>query len=75
VSYFEGDEKQGLAPDTEAKQLWLDLGVAEDHIIKGNAKDNFWGEYNNIGSVEKLWLIQMSWVNRDGCNRTLRTLL
>lgn len=43
VSYFEGDEKQGLKPDLEAKQLWLDLGVPEERILPGNAKDNFWG--------------------------------
>ncbi|KAF8967816.1 tRNA synthetases class II (A)-domain-containing protein [Flammula alnicola] len=42
VSYFEGDPKNGLEPDHEAKQFWLDLGVAEDHILPGNAKDNFW---------------------------------
>lgn len=44
VTYFEGDPKQGLEPDLEAKQLWLDIGVPEDHILPGNAKDNFWGE-------------------------------
>ncbi|GJE94884.1 alanine--tRNA ligase [Phanerochaete sordida] len=42
VTYFEGDLKNGLEPDLEARQLWLDQGVAEDHIIPGNAKDNFW---------------------------------
>ncbi|KEI39631.1 uncharacterized protein L969DRAFT_87587 [Mixia osmundae IAM 14324] len=42
VTYFEGDQSQGLVPDEETRQLWLDLGVAEDHLIKGNAKDNFW---------------------------------
>lgn len=42
VSYFGGDEKAGLQPDLEAKQIWLDKGVAEDHIIPGDAKDNFW---------------------------------
>lgn len=42
VTYFEGDDKNGLEPDLEAKQFWLDVGVAEDHIIPGNAKDNFW---------------------------------
>lgn len=44
VTYFEGDAKQGLAPDDEAKKLWLEAGVAEDHILTGNAKDNFWGK-------------------------------
>ncbi|KAI0029209.1 tRNA synthetases class II (A)-domain-containing protein [Vararia minispora EC-137] len=42
VTYFEGDSKNGLEPDFEAKQHWLDVGVAEDHILPGNAKDNFW---------------------------------
>jgi hypothetical protein len=44
VTYFEGDAKNGLPPDEEAKQYWLAQGVAEDHIIPGNAKDNFWGK-------------------------------
>lgn len=42
VTYFEGDEKNGLEPDLEAKNLWLSVGVAEDHILPGDAKDNFW---------------------------------
>jgi alanyl-tRNA synthetase len=43
VTYFEGDRQSGLEPDLEARQHWLDMGVAENHIIPGNAKDNFWG--------------------------------
>lgn len=42
VTYFEGDEKNGLEPDLEAKNLWLSVGVAEDHILPGDAQDNFW---------------------------------
>ncbi|KAG6889578.1 Alanine--tRNA ligase [Termitomyces sp. T32_za158] len=42
VTYFEGDVKNGLEPDLEVKQFWIAQGVAEDHIIPGNAKDNFW---------------------------------
>ncbi|KAF5389356.1 hypothetical protein D9757_004386 [Collybiopsis confluens] len=42
VTYFEGDSRNGLEPDLEAKQFWLDQGVSEDHILPGNAKDNFW---------------------------------
>ena len=41
VSYFEGGF--GIDADLETKQFWLDLGVKEDHMIKGNAADNFWG--------------------------------
>ena len=43
VTYFEGDPKSNLVADEEARQMWLDKGVAEDHILPGNAKDNFWG--------------------------------
>ncbi|KAG9050230.1 Alanine--tRNA ligase [Tulasnella sp. UAMH 9824] len=42
VTYFEGDPKQGLEPDLEARDLWREVGVPEDHILTGNAKDNFW---------------------------------
>lgn len=42
VTYFEGDAKAGLDPDLEAKELWLSVGVKEDHILPGNMKDNFW---------------------------------
>ncbi|KAJ7132903.1 tRNA synthetases class II (A)-domain-containing protein [Mycena crocata] len=42
VTYFEGDTKNKLDPDVEAKEYWLAQGVPEDHILPGNAKDNFW---------------------------------
>ncbi|KAK0730368.1 tRNA synthetases class II (A)-domain-containing protein [Lasiosphaeris hirsuta] len=42
VTYFEGNPEMGLEPDLEAKQLWKDVGVPEEHIIPGNMKDNFW---------------------------------
>ncbi|CAE6448690.1 unnamed protein product [Rhizoctonia solani] len=42
VTYFEGDAKQGLEPDTEARDIWRSVGVPDDHILTGNAKDNFW---------------------------------
>lgn len=42
VTYFGGEESQGLLPDLEAKQFWLDVGVAEDHILPGDVHDNFW---------------------------------
>jgi len=44
VTYFEGDPKNSLEPDLEAKEFWIQQGVPEDHILPGNAKDNFWGE-------------------------------
>ena len=44
MTYFEGDSKAGLEPDLEARSICLAQGVPEDHILPGNAKDNFWGE-------------------------------
>jgi hypothetical protein len=43
VTYFEGDPKNGLEPDLEARDHWLDVGVSASHIIPGSTKDNFWG--------------------------------
>ncbi|KAI5307342.1 Alanine--tRNA ligase [Ascosphaera pollenicola] len=42
VTYFEGKPEAGLEPDLEAKQCWLNVGVAEDHVLTGDMKDNFW---------------------------------
>ncbi|KAJ3018771.1 Alanine--tRNA ligase [Thoreauomyces humboldtii] len=42
VTYFGGDEAMKLPPDEEARQMWLDIGVPEDHILPGDSKDNFW---------------------------------
>lgn len=42
VTYFEGSEAGGLDPDLEARELWRSVGVAEDHILPGDLKDNFW---------------------------------
>ncbi|MEH3115234.1 alanine--tRNA ligase [Pedobacter terrae] len=41
VTYFEGDEKEGLERDQEAYDFWKHY-VDESHILPGNKKDNFW---------------------------------
>ncbi len=41
VSVFEGDENEGLPGDDESLNFWK-TWVAEDRIIYGNKKDNFW---------------------------------
>jgi alanyl-tRNA synthetase len=41
VTVFEGDEKEGLPPSSIALTEWRKI-VAEDHIVSGNKKDNFW---------------------------------
>jgi alanyl-tRNA synthetase len=42
VTVFAGDSDLGLAEDTDAYQLWLDIGVPADRIERMGAKDNFW---------------------------------
>ena len=41
VTIFEGDEKEGLPKDEEAFTEWKKY-IAEDRILLGNKKDNFW---------------------------------
>ncbi|WP_132050997.1 alanine--tRNA ligase [Pseudocnuella soli] len=41
VTIFEGDEKEGLPRDEEAYTSWKKW-IAEDRILLGNKKDNFW---------------------------------
>ncbi len=41
VSIFEGDTKEGLPRDDEAYNEWKKV-IAEDRILLGNKKDNFW---------------------------------
>jgi alanyl-tRNA synthetase len=41
VTVFEGDAKENLPPSKIALAKWQAL-VAEDHIVFGNKKDNFW---------------------------------
>ena len=41
VTVFEGDENDKTEMDTEAFSIWKNI-VAEDRILKGNKKDNFW---------------------------------
>jgi alanyl-tRNA synthetase len=41
VTIFEGDAKEGLPKDEEAFAEWKKV-IAEDRILMGNKKDNFW---------------------------------
>ena len=56
VTYFEGKPDAGLEPDLEAKKIWLSVGVAEDHILPGDMKDNFWemGEQGPCGPCSEV---------------------
>ncbi|CAF4622381.1 unnamed protein product [Rotaria sp. Silwood2] len=41
ATYFEGNAKSNLQPDTETQLLWKKY-LPDDHILPGNMKDNFW---------------------------------
>jgi len=55
VTVFEGDEGDGTAMDQEAYDLWKQH-IAEDRILMGNKKDNFWemGEQGPCGPCSEI---------------------
>ena len=55
VTVFEGDQKEGLPKDQEAYDFWKEL-IAEDRILLGNKKDNFWemGETGPCGPCSEI---------------------
>lgn len=55
VTYFGGDEKEGLAPDNEALNYWKEW-ISEDRILPGNKHDNFWemGETGPCGACSEI---------------------
>lgn len=55
ATYFEGDAEQGLAPDEEAKQLWLKY-LPPERVLPGDTKDNFWemGDTGPCGPCSEL---------------------
>ncbi|KAJ1897499.1 Alanine--tRNA ligase, partial [Coemansia sp. IMI 209127] len=56
VTYFGGNEADGLPVDTEAKQLWLDIGVPESRVLPFGSKENFWemGEVGPCGPCSEI---------------------
>jgi len=70
VTYFGGTDT--LPPDDEAKQLWLDLGIAPSRVLPFGMKDNFWEmgdtgpcgpcseiHYDRIGGRDAAHLVNM----------------
>jgi len=55
VTVFEGDEKEKLEFDHDAFNFWKQH-IAEDRILKGNKKDNFWemGEQGPCGPCSEI---------------------
>ena len=55
VTVFEGDQDDGTTLDQEAYDLWK-KHIAEDRILKGSKKDNFWemGEQGPCGPCSEI---------------------
>ncbi len=55
VTIFEGAKEEGLEKDNEAFELWKNH-IAEDRILLGNKKDNFWemGEQGPCGPCSEI---------------------
>jgi alanyl-tRNA synthetase len=55
ATYFRGDPAEGLEPDLEARDLWLQILPAE-RVHAGSKKDNFWemGETGPCGPCSEI---------------------
>ncbi len=55
VTYFQGDDTEGLLEDTETREIWTQY-FPQEQIIKGNFKDNFWmmGENGPTGPCTEI---------------------
>lgn len=70
VTIFEGDAKEGLPKDEEAYTEWKKY-VAEDRILLGNKKDNFWemGDTGPCGPCTEIHFDTRPEANNDGHSR------
>ncbi len=70
VTIFEGDEKEGLPKDEEAYNEWKKV-IAEDRILLGNKKDNFWemGDTGPCGPCTEIHYDTRPEANNDGHSR------
>ncbi len=58
ATVFGGDEELGLGPDTEAIELWKELGVPAERIVELPRSENFWqaGTKGPCGPCSELYI-------------------
>ncbi|MGI8726960.1 MAG: alanine--tRNA ligase [Solirubrobacterales bacterium] len=58
VTVFEGDPELDLGPDTEAIEIWRELGVPEGRIVRLPRSENFWqaGPTGPCGPCSEMYL-------------------
>ena len=58
VTVFGGDEELGLGPDEEAIQIWREVGLPDERIVRLGRADNFWqaGPTGPCGPCSELYL-------------------
>ncbi len=58
VTVFAGDEELGLGPDTESIEIWREIGVPEQRIVRLPRAENFWqgGETGPCGPCSEMYI-------------------
>ncbi|TVU31275.1 hypothetical protein EJB05_22956 [Eragrostis curvula] len=67
ATYFGGDEKAGLAPDIESKNIWLKY-LPKEKVLPFGCKDNFWemGDTGPCGPCTEIHFDRLG--NRDAAS-------
>ena len=58
VTVFAGDDELGLGPDTEAIEIWREIGVPDERIVRLPRSENFWqaGETGPCGPCSEMYI-------------------